>query len=115
MCLDYRKLNADTTRDAQPFPRVDNILESLDEDAIGLTNEPGTFQPLMNMALQGLTWEYFLEYMDDILIWLLIWFSFDEHLYRLRVVFERLIFAGIKLKSKKCHFLKKCMNFRGLQ
>jgi len=49
----------------------------------GLTNAPGTFQRLMNMALQGLTWKYCLVYLDDILIWSN---GFDEHLNRLRAV-----------------------------
>lgn len=149
MCIDYRKLNAITTRDAQPLPRVDDILESLDGACyftcldlasgywqvkvaekdraktafvtpqgqfewlvmpFGLTNAPGTFQRLMNMALQGLTWKYCLVYLDDILIWSK---SFDEHLNRLRAVFERLRAAGVKLKPKKCHFLKKRVNFLG--
>ena len=48
--------------------------------------------------------------MDDILIWSN---GFDEHLNRLRAVFERLRTAGVKLKPNKCHFLKTRVNFLG--
>ena len=39
--------------------------------------------------------------------------TFDEHLSRLRSVFERLRDAGLKLKSSKCMFLQRQVSFLG--
>ena len=39
--------------------------------------------------------------------------TFDEHLYRLRQVFDRIRKAGLKLKPAKCQFLKKRVTFLG--
>ena len=76
----------------------------------GVTNGPGTFTRLMNLALQGLTWKECLVYLDDIII---MSSTFDEHLSRLRSVFERLRTAGLKLKPQKCIFLQRRVSFLG--
>ena len=64
----------------------------------------------MNLALQGLTWRECLVYLDDVII---MSGTFDEHLSRLRSVFERLRDAGLKLKSSKCVFLQRQVSFLG--
>ena len=149
LCIDYRKLNSVTVKDAQPLPRSDDILESLGGAKwfscldlasgywqvpvakrdrpktafvthrgqfqwtclpFGVTNGPGTFTRLMNLALQGLTWKECLVYLDDIII---MSGTFEEHLSRLRSVFERLREAGLKLKSSKCIFLQRQVSFLG--
>ena len=149
MCIDYRKVNQRTVKDAQPLPRVDDTLETLqgakwfscldlvsgywqvkmsqkDREKtafvthrgqfewtvmpFGLTNAPGTFQRLMNLALKGLTWKYCLVYIDDIIVWST---SFEDHLERLRAVFNRIKAASVKLKPTKCHFLRKSVAFLG--
>ena len=67
----------------------------------GLVNAPSTFQRLMKAVLAGLSGEKFIVYIDDILVPGATW---EEHLYNLREVFERLRSANLKLKSKKCSF-----------
>lgn len=69
----------------------------------GLCNAPATFQRLMEMCLGELHLSWCIIYLDDIII-----FSKtpEEHLERLRGVFEKLAEAGLKLKTKKCEFFK---------
>ena len=50
----------------------------------GLTNAPATFQRLMECVLAGLTYEQYLIYLDDIIVFSS---SFDEHLQRLTNTF----------------------------
>ena len=76
----------------------------------GLTNGPASFTRLMNLALDGLMWIYCFDYLDDIIVWSA---TFDEHLHRLRQVFDRIRKAGLKLKPAKCQFLKKRVTFLG--
>ena len=147
MCVDYRKLNQCTVKDAQPLPRSDNVLEAVGrarfrvwtllqllanansrqrptKDCIFHTQRPFSMESyalrinqwasqlyhLMNLALDGLTWTYCLVYLDDIIVWSA---TFDEHLYHLRQVFDRIRKAGLKLKPAKCQFLKKRVTFLG--
>jgi len=62
--------------------------------SFGLANAPALFQRLMDYALDGLTWEICLVFLDDIIIWAR---SFDEHLQCLNQVFERIREANLKL------------------
>ena len=137
-CVDYRKLNKVTRKDAFHLPRIDQVLDSLgdatvfstldlqsgcwqvpqSEDAksktafatpfglyefnkmpFGLSNAPATFQRLMEVVLRGLTFEIALIYLDDIIVFAS---SMSQHLQRLRMVFQRLREAGLKLKPQKC-------------
>ena len=76
----------------------------------GLTNGPASLTRLMNLALSGLTWTHCLVYLDDIIIWAS---TFENHIHRLWLVFDRMRIAGLKLKPTKCHFFQKEVTFLG--
>jgi transposase InsO family protein len=76
----------------------------------GLCNAGATFQRLIDMVLSGLTYEICLAYVDDIIIYSK---TVDEHRERLRIVFQRLRDAGLKLKPSKCFLLQKSVGFLG--
>ena len=75
----------------------------------GLTSAPSTFQRLTQRVLSGLS-EFCGVYMDNIVVFLS---SIQEHLEHLRVVFERLSEANIKLKPSKCQFSKDRFTYLG--
>ena len=76
----------------------------------GLCNAPATFQCAMNLVLRGLTWNEVLVYLDDIIV---LGSSFEDHLSRLRKVFDRMREYNLKLKPRKCNLLKKEVEFLG--
>ena len=65
----------------------------------GLCNVPTTFQRLMQNCLSELNLTYCLIYLDDVIT-----FSMDEddHLRRMRVIFDRFRAEHLKLKPSKC-------------
>ena len=69
----------------------------------GLCNALPTFQRLMQNCLGKLNLTYCLIYLDDVIV-----FSDtpEEHLQRMRVVFNRLHEHGLKLKPSKCEVFK---------
>lgn len=67
----------------------------------GLTGAPGTFARLMESVLGSLTYKISLIYLDDILVYSK---TFEDHLFHLRQVFDRLRLANLKLKPSKCKF-----------
>lgn len=148
-CVDYRKLNDVTRKDAYPLPRIDETLDALSGAKLfttldlasgywqvemdpadrektafttrhglfefrvmpfGLCNAPGTFQRLMEFVLAGLQWQVCLVYLDDVIVYSR---DFNEHVERLREVFQRLRQAGLKLKPKKCHLLRPSVPYLG--
>ena len=148
-CVDYIKLNAITSKDVFPLPRIDDILDTLggtryftsldlaseywqielDDDAhvksafttynglykftrmpFGLCNAPATFQRVMQAVLVGLEAESVFVYLDDILVASK---SFSQHTKQLKVVFERLRAAGLRLKPGKCFFLRDKVTYLG--
>ena len=146
------QLNAATTKDAHPLPRIDDLLDALhgakwfstldlkseywqvpitkqdkvktafrtssgqlfkfNQVPFGLCNAPATFSRLMDRVLAGLHWETCLFYLDDIIVFSSTW---EEHLTRLRQVFERLRHANLKLGADKCTFATKEVNYLGHQ
>ena len=73
-----------------------------------LCNAPATFSRLMDRILAGLHWETCLFYLDDIIVFSSTW---EEHLARLRQVFERLRHAKLKLEADKCTFAAKEVSY----
>lgn len=75
----------------------------------GLCNAPQIFSELMSVVLQGLD-SCALAYLDDILI-----FSetLEQHEQHIKTVFDRLRKHGLKLKAKKCSFLKEQTQYLG--
>ena len=73
-----------------------------------MAQTPAYFQRLVNEVLSGLTFAF--GYLEDILV-----FSPDmeSHLKHLRILFERLQSADLKLKEVKCNFLKKHIQYLG--
>ena len=74
----------------------------------GLCNAPPTFQRLMQNCLDKLNLTYCLIYLDDVIV-----FSEtpEEHLQRMRVVFDRLREHSLKLKPSKCDVFKSEINY----
>ena len=131
-CIDLRRLNNRTIKDAYSLPKIESI--SLDLKAgywqvemaeeckaytaftcgplgfyecntmpFGATNAPATFQRLMHDCLGDLNMNWCIVYLDDVII-----FSDtkEEHLKRLEAVFQKLAAAGLKLKPSKCFFFR---------
>ena len=74
----------------------------------GLCNAPPTFQRLMLDCLGELNLTYCLIYLDDVIV-----FSHteEEHLERMRVIFDRLREHGLKLKPSKCEVFRTEINY----
>ena len=74
----------------------------------GLCNTPSTSQRLMQNCLGKLNLTYWLIYLDDVIV-----FSEtpEEHLQRMRVVFNHLREHCLKLKPSKCEVFKPEINY----
>ena len=70
----------------------------------GLCNSPSTFQRTVEMIFGDMNMSKLILYLDDILVYSN---TFQEHLNRLSIVFERLIRYGLKLKGEKCKFFRR--------
>jgi hypothetical protein len=73
-----------------------------------LCNAPATFQTLMDFMMRDLQHEICLIYLDDITV-----YSNDVpmHFRRLKMIFESLTHASLRLKLCKCSFLQRNINF----
>ena len=74
----------------------------------GLCNAPPTFQRLMLNCLGELNLTYCLIYLDDVIIFSR---TEEEHLERMRVVFDRFREHGLKLKPSKCEVFQTEINY----
>ena len=77
---------------------------------MGLTGSPNTFQNLMENILVGLIWKSCVPYLDDCII-----FSRtpEEHVSRLREIFQRFHNANLKINPAKCSFFQTKVQFLG--
>ena len=77
----------------------------------GLTNALATFQRLMESCLGELHLNWCIIYLDDTIV-----FSQtpEEHVHKLKMVFNKFRAAGLKLKPSKCDLLKRKSNTWGM-
>ena len=69
--------------------------------SFGLSGAPFTFQRLMHTILREENWLLCLVYLDDILIFSE---SFEQQIERIKVIFNKIEQAGLKLAPSKCNF-----------
>ena len=74
----------------------------------GLSQAPAYFQRLINKVIKGLPFAF--GYLDDVLI-----HSPDigTHLQHMRILFQRLREADLKLKDSKCNYFKTHVQYLG--
>lgn len=76
----------------------------------GLKTAPATFQRTMDNVLRGLQGIHCLVYLDDIIIYSS---SLQEHIEKLRKVFDRLRTTNLKVTLDKCEFFRKEVLYLG--
>jgi transposase InsO family protein len=76
----------------------------------GLAGAPATFQRAMDILLTGISWQYCLVYLDDILIYSE---TFEEHIQHIDEVLKRLDEANFKVKPEKCQWGQNSVKFLG--
>ena len=101
---------AEQDKEKTAFRTGSGQLFEFNQVPFGLCNAPATFSRLMDRVLAGLHWETCLFYLDDIIVFSSTW---EEHLARLREVFERLRHAKFKLGAAKCTFAAKEVSYPG--
>jgi hypothetical protein len=78
--------------------------------AFGLTNDPATFQALMNEVLRPFLRRFVLVFFDDILIYSSSW---SNHLRHVKLVLEAMRTHQLFLKRSKCSFGLESMAYLG--
>ena len=78
--------------------------------SFGLVNAPSLFQRIMDLVMAGLSWDTCLVYVDDVIVMSP---TFEQHVERLKTVFQRLETAGLKLRPDKCHLFQRRVSFLG--
>ena len=76
----------------------------------GLTNTPAIFQRLKESCLSELHLNCCIIYLEDIIVFSQ---TLEEHVYRLKAVFNKLRAAGLRLKPSKCDLFRKEIKYLG--
>ena len=76
----------------------------------GLCNAPGTFQRLMTSIFEKYLFSFVLIFLDDVLVFSK---SEEEHHRHLKLVFDALREANLKLKPKKCRLFQQAVTYLG--
>ena len=74
----------------------------------GLSQAPAYFQRLINKVIKGLSFAF--GYLDDVLIHSP---DIETHLQHMRILFQRLREADLKLKDSKCNYFKTHVQYLG--
>ncbi|EXX67077.1 gag-pol fusion protein [Rhizophagus irregularis DAOM 197198w] len=114
-CINYKPLNDITKKDNYPLPRIDELLDSLQNAQWFTTLDlaSGYWQIKVRAEDQEKTAfitkfgtyefkeKFILVYHDDVIIYSK---TFKDHIQHLEEVLNRIRKANLRLKAKKCHF-----------
>ncbi|GBG58972.1 hypothetical protein CBR_g24321 [Chara braunii] len=105
MCIDYRGLNAITVKNAEPLPRIDDLLDRVQGakyfskiDLSLVITKSRCILTTSTRQPSGLV-----VYLDDILVFSK---TLQEHQGNLQQVLEKLREANFKINAKKCEWAK---------
>ena len=76
----------------------------------GLVNAPATYQRLQEECLGDLNLKICFIYLDDVIVFSK---TFEDHIQRLTLIFDRFRKFGLKLSPKKCSFFMKKVKYIG--
>ncbi|CAK1593440.1 unnamed protein product [Parnassius mnemosyne] len=76
----------------------------------GLKTAPATFQRTMDSVLRGLQGIHCMVYLDDIIVFST---SLEEHIQKLRTIFDRIRATNLKVQLDKSEFLRKEVLYLG--
>jgi len=77
----------------------------------GLTTSPFVYQKLMNSLLTGYQYVFACAYLDDLLIWSTNW---SNHIRHLRLILERILHSGLRLRADKCKIAQTELRYLGM-
>jgi hypothetical protein len=111
LCSGYWQVELDKeSSEKTAFVTRRGIYKFNDVLAFGLPNVPVIFQRLMDLVLLGLNWQICLAFLDDVIV---MSSTFEQHLERLKQVFDRFRGANLKLNAGKCHLMQEKVKFLG--
>ena len=99
----WQVLMAEESKQFTAFTLGSMGLFECDRMPFSLCNAPATFQRLMQNCLGELNLTYCLIYLDDVIVYSK---TPEEHLQRMRVIFDCLHEHGLKLKPTKCDLFR---------
>ncbi|GBG69235.1 hypothetical protein CBR_g3934 [Chara braunii] len=107
MCIHYRGLNAITVKNAEPLPRIDDLLDRVQGaryfSKIDLKSGYHQIKRCMNDLFRPWLDRFVVVYLDDILVFSK---TVEDHQGHLRQVLEKLKEANFKINAKKCDWAK---------
>lgn len=77
---------------------------------MGISNAGFCWQRMIEICLANILWKNAFAYLDDVLV---VSKTFEEHLVHLQQVFNRFRKANLKVKLRKCKFLREELPFLG--
>ena len=106
----WRMPVAEKDRNKAAFCTSEGDIDEFLKMPLGLTNEPATFQRLMNEHLKEDLFKHVLIFLNDLLVHIE---TPAEQLEHLEKVFRKLRATGLELKPKKCDLLQTQVNYQG--
>ncbi|GBG81215.1 hypothetical protein CBR_g31887 [Chara braunii] len=102
LCIDYRKLNVQTIKNADPLPRIDDLLERL-----------GGAKYFSKLDLKSGYHQIEIQPRDRYKTAFKTRRTLDEHLKHLRAILERLRITKYKANRDKCEFAQQELEYLG--